>query len=228
MSVTMSGPDESALSIRRYVRAIRARSLVVALTTLAAVGVAVAVLATREPTYTSTAQLLVTPLPQDDRTFLGTTLLRDSGDPTRTVQTAAALVVSPQAAERAARRVGDGLNGQAVLARVDVQPLGESNILSVSATATTSAGAARLANEYVQSALAVRDDAIRRQIDAVVEGVGPDLTPADRSRLAELRAVRDRGDPTLMLAQPAQAPAASTGAPAVSYTHLTLPTICSV
>jgi Mrp family chromosome partitioning ATPase/capsular polysaccharide biosynthesis protein/DNA-binding winged helix-turn-helix (wHTH) protein len=214
MTATSSGPDESAVSIRRYVRAIRARSLVVALTTLAAVGVAVAVLATREPTYTSTAQLLVTPLPQDDRTFLGTTLLRDSGDPTRTVQTAAALVVSPQAAERTARRVGGGLNGQAVLARVNVQPLGESNILSISATSTTSAGAARLANEYAQSALAVRDEAIRRQIDAVMEGVGPDPTPADQSRLAELRAVRDRGDPTLTLAQPAQAPAASTGAPA--------------
>jgi Mrp family chromosome partitioning ATPase/capsular polysaccharide biosynthesis protein/DNA-binding winged helix-turn-helix (wHTH) protein len=214
MTVTTSGPDESAVALRPYVRAIRARSLVVALTTIAALAVAAALLATREPTFTSTAQLLVTPLPQDDRTFLGTTLLRDSGDPTRTVQTAAALVDSPLAAQRAARRLGNGMQQRAVEANVQVQPLGESNILSITASSTTADGAARLANEYAESALAVRGEEIRRQIDAVMQSVGPDPTLADRTRLAELRAVRDRGDPTLMLAQRAQAPGASTGAPA--------------
>jgi tyrosine-protein kinase len=214
MTVTSSGPDESAVALRPYVRAIRARSLVVALTTIAALAVAAALLATREPTFTSTAQLLVTPLPQDDRTFLGTTLLRDSGDPTRTVQTAAALVDSPLAAQRAARRLGNGMQQRAVEASVQVQPLGESNILSITASSTTADGAARLANEYAESALAVRGEEIRRQIDAVMQSVGPDPTLADRTRLAELRAVRDRGDPTLMLAQRAQAPGASTGAPA--------------
>jgi Mrp family chromosome partitioning ATPase/capsular polysaccharide biosynthesis protein/DNA-binding winged helix-turn-helix (wHTH) protein len=214
MTVTTSGPDESAVALRPYVRAIRARSLVVALTTIAALAVAAALLATREPTFTSTAQLLVTPLPQDDRTFLGTTLLRDSGDPTRTVQTAAALVDSSLAAQRAARRLGNGMQQRAVEANVQVQPLGESNILSITASSTTADGAARLANEYAESALAVRGEEIRRQIDAVMQSVGPDPTLADRTRLAELRAVRDRGDPTLMLAQRAQAPGASTGAPA--------------
>jgi tyrosine-protein kinase len=214
MTVTSSGPDESAVALRPYVRAIRARSLVVALATIAALGVAAALLATREPTYTSTAQLLVTPLPQDDRTFLGTTLLRDSGDPTRTVQTAAALVDSPLAAQRTARRLGGGSSGQAVQSHVNVQPLGESNILSVTASATTAAGAARLANEYAQSALAVRAEEIRSQIDGVMQAVGPDPTPADKTRLAQLRAVRDRGDPTLMLSELAQSPQASNGAPA--------------
>jgi Mrp family chromosome partitioning ATPase/DNA-binding winged helix-turn-helix (wHTH) protein len=214
MTVASSASDESAVALRPYVRAIRARSLVVALTTIAALGVAAALLATREPTYTSTAQMLVTPLPQDDRAFLGTTLLRDSGDPTRTVQTAAALVDSPLAAQRAARRIGGGMDQHAVEAHVNVQPLGESNILSVTASSTTANGAARLANEFAQSALAVRSEEIRGQVDAVMQTVGPDPTPDDRTRLAELRAVRDRGDPTLMLSQPAQAPQASKGAAA--------------
>jgi Mrp family chromosome partitioning ATPase/capsular polysaccharide biosynthesis protein/DNA-binding winged helix-turn-helix (wHTH) protein len=214
MTVTSSGPDESALALRPYVRAIRARSLVVAMTTIAALAVAAALLATREPTYTSTAQLLVTPLPQDDRAFLGTTLLRDSGDPTRTVQTAAALIASPLAAQRTARRLGGGIDQRTVEANVDVQPLGESNILSVTASSTTRGGAARLANEYAQSALAVRDEEIRSQIDSLMQTVGPNPTPADKARLAELRAVRDRGDPTLLLSQSAQAPLSSKGAPA--------------
>ena len=214
MTVTSSAPDESALALRPYVRAIRARSLVVAMTTIAALAVAAALLATREPTYTSAAQLLVTPLPQDDRAFLGTTLLRDSGDPTRTIQTAAALVVSPLAAQRTARRLGGGIDQRTVEAAVNVQPLGESNILSVTASSTTRDGAARLANAYAQSALAVRDEEIRRQIDAVMQTVGPSPTPGDKTRLAELRAVRDRGDPTLLLSQPAEAPQSSKGAPA--------------
>ena len=65
MTVTSAGPDESAAALGPYLRAIRSRALVVALTTIAAVGVAAALLATREPLFKSTAQLLVTPLPQD-------------------------------------------------------------------------------------------------------------------------------------------------------------------
>ena len=44
MTITSSGPDESASALRPYVRAIRARSLVVALTTIAALGVAASAL----------------------------------------------------------------------------------------------------------------------------------------------------------------------------------------
>jgi Mrp family chromosome partitioning ATPase/DNA-binding winged helix-turn-helix (wHTH) protein len=212
MSVTTPGPDDSAVALRAYVRAIRARSLVVAVTTIAAVGVAAALLATRTPTFTSTAQLLVTPLPQDDRTFLGTTLLHDSGDPTRTVQTAAALVVSPLAAQRAARQLG-GMDQQTVERSVNVQPLGESNILSVTASSKTAQGAAQLANAYAQSALAVRGEEIRGQIDDLIQTVGPNPTAADKARLTELQSVRERGDPTLFLAQQAQQPQSSTGAP---------------
>jgi capsular exopolysaccharide synthesis family protein len=214
MTVTSAGQDESAAALGPYVRAIRSRALVVALTTIAAVGVAAALLATREPLFKSTAQLLVTPLPQDDRTFLGTGLLRDSGDPTRTVQTAAALVASPLAAQRTARRLGHGLTERQVEGDVDVQPLGDSSILSVTASSTTADAATRLANEYAQSALAVRGEQIRRQIDAAIGAVGPNPTQADNVRLAELRAVRERGDPTLTLSQPAVTPRSAGGAPA--------------
>lgn len=209
-----SGSDESTVALSAYVRAIRARRLIVVLTTIAAIAVAAVVLATRTPTYTSTAQLLVTPLPQDDRTFLGTGLLRDSGDPTRTVQTAAALVSSPLAAQETASRLGGGLTAQQVQQDVNVQPLGESNILSITASASTAAGAARLANGYAVSALAVRDAQIRRQIDTAISAIGPNPSPEDSTRLSELRSVQGRGDPTLALSQSAQTPQSAKGAPA--------------
>ncbi len=214
MTVSSAGPDESASAFGPYLRAIRSRALVVALITLAAVGVAAVLLATRSPSYKSTAQLLVSPLPQDDSTFLGTGLLRDSGDPTRTVQTAAALVASPLAADRTARRLGGGLTGSEVSGNVDVQPLGQSNILSVTASSGTPAEATRLANQYALSALAVRNEQIRGQVEVAIRSVGSRPSADDRPRLAQLRAVRADGDPTLTLSQAARPPSSAGGAPA--------------
>ena len=88
-----------------YLRAIRAHRAVVILTTLAFVLAALFWLTfARTPTYEATANLLVTPLPQDDQIFRGLQLLRDSGDPTRTVQTASSLVTSNEAAGARPRR----------------------------------------------------------------------------------------------------------------------------
>lgn len=213
MTATSPGPDESAAALGQYLSAVRARTWVVVLVTLATVGVAAALLATRAPTYKSTAQLLVNPLPQDDRTFLGTALLRDSGDPTRTVQTAAALVASPLAAQDTARRLSGGLTSSDVEQSINVQPLGDSNILSVTASATSAAAATRLADQYVRSALAVRARQLQRQIDTAMAAIGPNPAASDAARLAELRAVRQRGDPTLTLSQAAQTPRAATGTP---------------
>jgi Mrp family chromosome partitioning ATPase/capsular polysaccharide biosynthesis protein len=215
MTATTSGTDGSAAALGQYLGAIRARPLVVLLVTLATVGVAAALLATRTPRYESSARLLVAPLPQDDRTFLGSALLRDSGDPTRTVQTAAALVDSPLAAQDTARRLGGGLTADDVARRVDVQPLGDSNLLSVTASAPSAAGATRLAAQYVRSALAVRGRLLRPQLDAAIAAIGPRPAADDALRLAELRAVRRRGDPTLTMAQAAQPPQAASGPPAV-------------
>ena len=214
MTTTSPGPDESAAVLGQYLGAIRARPLVVVLVTLATVGVAAALLATRAATYESSAQLLVTALPVDDRTFLGTALLRDSGDPTRTVQTAAALLASPRAAQDTARRLGGGLTSDDVQQNIKVQPLGDSNILSVTASATSAAAATRLADQYVRSALAVRRRQLRRQLDAAITAIGLKPAASDAARLAELRAVRQRGDPTLILSHAAETPRAATGAPA--------------
>ena len=214
MTTTSPGPDESAAVLGQYLGAIRARPLVVVLVTLATVGVAAALLATRAATYESSAQLLVSALPVDDRTFLGTALLRDSGDPTRTVQTAAALLASPRAAQETACRLGGGLTSDDVQQNIKVQPLGDSNILSVTASATSAAAATRLADQYVRSALAVRARQLRRQLVAAITAIGLKPAASDAARLAELRAVRQRGDPTLILSHAAETPRAATGAPA--------------
>ena len=211
-------------AIRPYLRAIRAHPLLVALVTLAALLASVVWSALRAPEYEASAQILLTPLPQDDRTFLGLQLLRDSNDPTRTVQTAATLVESaPGAAELTALRLGGGWDRQAVLESVVVEPEGESNILAVTGTAEEATTAARLANQFARAALDARGKALRAQVErrtAELEarertGKSRDTIEAE-TELAQLRdqleTFRRGADPTLSLSQPASAPAAPAGA----------------
>lgn len=221
MTTIPPGSDAGGAALGPYLRAIRSHAVVFVLVTLAALGGAAALLVMRTPTYEATAELLVTPLQQDDRTFIGITLLRDSGDPTRTVQTAAALIDSPEVARRTARALGGGMTQASVQRDTNVEPLGESNILGVTAQAGSGRDAAALANRYVRESLQLRSEALRSQvIKAIAElrGVsrrnGNTLSSVDSTRLSELRAVRDRGDPSLALAQAAQPPSSSSDPPA--------------
>jgi capsular exopolysaccharide synthesis family protein len=205
-----------------YLRALAGHRTLVVFVTLAAVAASVAWLSARMPAYEATAQLLVTPLPQDDRTFLGLQMIRDSGDPTRTVQTAAALMKSEQAAALTAQRLGSDWSARRVAAAVDVEPVGESNILAVSARWRDAVGAARLANEFTDAALRSRSIVLREQIDAAFTRLREQVRAlrrngaaagAELAQLQQLHTLRAGPDPTLSLSQRAVAPASPSGAP---------------
>jgi capsular exopolysaccharide synthesis family protein len=192
-----------------YLAAVRAHWPVVALITLLGLGASLLVLQLRSPEYEATADLLVEPLPQDDETFLGLPLLRDTGDPVRTVQTAASLVESAAADVPGAESV-------------EVNPEGESNILAVKATADTPEAAAQLANDFADAAIEARDDQLAQRAQGLIEQLNALLaaTPeADQvaraslaARLDQVRSVAESGDPTLILSQEAVPPTSAKGA----------------
>ncbi len=197
----------------------------------AALAGAIAFLALRAPTYEATANVLVNPLPQDDQTFIGFDILRDSGDATRTVQTAATLLESTLAAEQTAEALGDDWTADKVLNAISVEPLGESNIVGVTGAAEEAALSARLADQFAESALDVRSQQLSRAIDAAIPRLEAQLEPLPDSspsavvlseRLNSLRAIQETGDPTLTLQQPATIPDSPTGAGAVIIIPLVL------
>jgi capsular polysaccharide biosynthesis protein len=204
-----------------YLSAIRAHRLLVFLITLAAVAASAVFLLQRSPDYEATAKLLVEPLPPEDQTFLGLPLIRDTGDPVRTMQTAASLVESQPAAARLAAQPGQDLTSEQILDRIKVSPEGESNILAVTATADSADGAARLANQFSRAVLSVHSDDIDNAAGALITQLQAALkatpttdqaTRADiSSRLNQVNSVVSRGDPTLQLSQPAVPPTAATG-----------------
>jgi Mrp family chromosome partitioning ATPase/capsular polysaccharide biosynthesis protein len=216
-------PERPEGALEPYVRALRARWPLVLLVMLAAVGGSVAWLSLRKPDYKATAHLLVAPLPAEDPTFQGIDVLRaDPNESTRTVQTAAALVESPAAAGLAARRLGPGWTLAAVESAVDVQPLGQSNLLAVTALVENGPQAARVANQYARAALDVRRQRIQRQADTILSSLvaqqqsgaaAGQAGAALADRIARLRAVRVSGDPTLSVTETAAAPTSPVGAP---------------
>ncbi|MCW3040279.1 MAG: hypothetical protein JWM31_2184 [Solirubrobacterales bacterium] len=209
----MTRPEHDARegALGPLLRALRVHKLLAVAVTLAAIAAAAALVSLRSPSYEATTQLLVAPLSQNDQMFLGVDLIRDAGDPTRTVQTAAAITESAAAAQATARRLGHGLTRQDVESAVAVQPLGESNVVAVTAKSDSAQLAADISTTYARQALALRATSIRAQIDAVTASLIGSNVPEDQSRVRALGAVRRRGDPTLTIAQPATRPDAPTG-----------------
>lgn len=207
-------PRRQEGALAPYLRAIRAHLLLVVLATQIALVASVAWLSVREARYQATAEMLVTPLPSDDRDFLGIQLLRDTNDPTRTAQTAAELVDSPRAAELAAERMGGDYTRSIVQEKVLVEPKGQSYVLAIQAQAGDPREAADLANAFVAGALQARRDLVSRQVAAQLRVLAGSTNPDDRARAAALRSIRDGEDPTLSLSQPAIAPSQREGAPA--------------
>ena len=207
----------------RVAQAVRAHPFIVLAIAALALAVAAVTLRGQDRQYTATAEVLVSPFDQYDRAVLGLDLIRDSGDPSRTLQTAAALLESRAAAQRTAETLGDGWSADRVLAAVEIQPLGESNVLGVTATATDGDDATRLADLFTRTALELRSDRLARQVDARVAQLEarqrrvPETDAALRQELAQdindLENVRaGRADPTLTLSQRATA-ASVTGTP---------------
>jgi Mrp family chromosome partitioning ATPase len=208
-----------------YLPAMRRHWVLVAVVTLAALAGGVAALSIVKRDYEATSQILVAPLHITDQTFVGLGLLRETGDPARTAQTAARLVESPRAAELAAKRLGPGWDRRRVLGAVRVATRPQSNLLAVTGSAGSAALAARVANEFTSSALAVRERLVKSQLRAAIgrlrsrlrleraagsESGGRDII----ERLIALEAaLHADGDPTLSLAQSADRPTAPVGAP---------------
>ena len=218
---TADPPVQQQGALGPYLRAIGSHRWTVLLITALTVGACATWLAVRAPTYEAKAELLVTPLPQSDTTFLGVQVLRESSEPTRTMQTAATLVTSRRTAQLTAARLGGDWTTQDVEDAVSVKPQGESNIVAVTAHDDVAADAARIANIYAAAALENRQVVLRDQVDAAIlqlrsrqranrrTGAGPEIA----RRLTQLELVRSGIDPTFSFSQEASVPTAPAGPP---------------
>jgi capsular exopolysaccharide synthesis family protein len=187
---------------------------VVVATLLATTLAAIAYVATADKVYKADADLLVTPVTGDDPTLTGLPLLRESADPTRDVETAARLVTTRDVAARAKRQLHLADPPSGLLHKVEAEPVAQSNIVSITASASSAKLARDLANAFADGVVAERSEELRRSIDQRIPrlrervssgetGGGPD-SPA--SELSQLTSLKESGDPTLRVETRAATP----------------------
>lgn len=174
----------------------------------------------RTATYTATAQLLVNPLPETDTTFLGMPVIRDTGDPTTTIQTAATLVDSPQAQQLTAARMGPGWTASRVRSQVSVLPQGQSDVLDITAQATTPKQATNLANTFANAVIDTRMATLQPLVARAIASAQSQLKSASpgsstaagvQSTLSELQGAAGGRDPTVSFSEAAVTPAGASG-----------------
>jgi len=159
------GPESGGL--KRTLQTIRERIWLIIACLALMVGAAVIYVTTVEPVYEAEADILVLPVPADETLLRSLGLIPESNDPTLDVETASQLIDTPEVAGRAG---GEGVDSSAeeILDSVQVEPLPESNIVAIVASASTAAQARDLANSFATAAVEVRTDQLHDQIEVVL------------------------------------------------------------
>ena len=170
MSTSPSGvgnlrPGEAS-PIGRYYKTIRSHLLLIAACTVVTLGIAIAYVEVAARSYTAESQLVVNPAVSTDTVLFALPVLHSSGDPTQDVLTASSLLHTPQIAQATISKLRLRISSASLLDRTSVVPEDESNVLSVSATASTAAQAQQIASTYAQLAVTVRTATMHNAIAA--------------------------------------------------------------
>ena len=203
-------------------RAIRAHLVLVAGVAILAVAAAVLLETSRAPEYKATAQILVSPV-SNNGVYAGlpAVVTESASDPARTLQTATSVLESSAAALETAGQLRGHWTQKNVSEAVSVQPRGESDVVSVTATAGSAAEAARLANTYARNALSLHATLLSREASSEISQLQArvkELPPGESSgstqigaQLTALSPAANGHDPNFSLLQSAPIPTAAAG-----------------
>lgn len=203
-----------------YLRVLRERWLVVALTVIVCVAGGVLSERSAAKKYSAESDLLITPVDNGDSTFIGVNVFRNiSSDPTSNLLTLARYLNTPATAELVRRNLHLNESAGALLAKITVQPLSQTDIVAVRASAESPTLAARLANGFADATIARRTAQIQADVSKVVTRLQAEV---DRSgapssgavvlvqqRLAGLRSLLGLPDPSVSVLSRAGVPAAA-------------------
>ncbi|MCW2967231.1 MAG: capsular exopolysaccharide family [Solirubrobacteraceae bacterium] len=192
---TDSHPSEGAAGIRRFLRIAFRQAWIVVACVLVTAAVAGEIEHRRETKrYTAGAQLLLrandasTALPGSSVPF---------SDPTRARATDLQLITVPTVANGVAREIHNGMSPGALSGMVSTSASGDSDLISVTAQASTPQLAAQVANAFADVYVRFRRVADRQRFAEAIHIASVDLTralrtPAHRTDVPQLRAQLDR------------------------------------
>jgi Mrp family chromosome partitioning ATPase/capsular polysaccharide biosynthesis protein len=218
------GPDSEGSDLRRHLLTLRHRGWLIAVTVVLALIVAAIYVKTATPTYQASSNLLVTAVPSGGSIPTNLPgLLYQSNDPTRDIQTAANVVDSLTTAKAVKAALRLRQPAATILKKITVQPVSDSNVLAITGSSDTAAGAAALANSFAQQTIAIRTAMFRRAVAGQITslkaetsgttgtsttGAANNASPAQQ--LTQLQTLRNAAVPDMSLSAQATPPTGRT------------------
>jgi Mrp family chromosome partitioning ATPase/capsular polysaccharide biosynthesis protein len=209
-------PEPDSEGLPRYLELLRARLWFIVLVVAICVAGAVLYLSLSESVYSAHSDLLVSPVASDNESLVGLGLITQSSDPTRDVETASRLIKTPSVAERVKVALNSPDSARHLLSQIDVLPVAQSNVVTVTAKANDPESAARLADAFGEAAVADRTQKMHDQLATIIPRLQNQIrlmTPAQRAEAATLvdslrtlESLTVRDDPTIRLESRATPP----------------------
>jgi succinoglycan biosynthesis transport protein ExoP len=205
------GPREG---LGHYVQVVRDRRwLIIACVLVATIAAgAYAKLAPRS--YQAESQLLITPV-NGETSLIGLSLLTNTSNPTGAISTAASFVTAPAVASLVAAGVGHATASE-LLGEVSATPVASSNVIAVTATASSPARAQAIANSFALATVQNRTQILHKELEKIIPTLQSRveaLPPAQRTgvgslgeRLASLQTLLAGSDPTISVESRAPLP----------------------
>jgi tyrosine-protein kinase len=211
--LTPQGPREG---LSHYAEVIRERSRLIVACVIVATLLAGLYAELAPRSWTAESRLLVTPV-NGETNLIGLGLITNSSAPGGDVSTASSLVTTPEVAYSVATRVGH-TSARELLKQVSAVPVAQSNIIAITATASSADRAQAIANAFALAAAQSQTQALHRQLDTIIPALRAQveaLPPTQRTgqgslgeRLASLETLRAEPNPTIAVASLAQRPTA--------------------
>jgi capsular exopolysaccharide synthesis family protein len=213
-----TSPSSGAGSVStNYVRILREQWIVVTLCFLLCVGGGVIGRNLVPTTYSSQADLQISPIDISDTTYVGVSVFRSiSSDPTSNVLTLARYLNTPATAQIVKQRLHLSESPDQLLKSISVQPLSQTNIVSVDASAASPTLARDLADAFVDATIARRTQQVQSDAKAVITRLQQQIASSNpkvsgslsvlQARLAALRSLIGLPDPTVSVLNRAQVP----------------------
>jgi Mrp family chromosome partitioning ATPase len=196
----------------RYIEAVRSGIWIILATLAVCVGAAILYLSQAQKVYKAEADVLIQPI---DLQVPVSGVIEPSSDPTRDVETAARLLASTPVARRVKARLGLPGSPEGILAKISADPVAGSNIVGVTASASSPKAAADLANAFGQEFVNDRTERFHTTLDQQITNLAREVpnsatdttdpsSPA--AQLRYLKTIRQGPDPSVRLESQADVP----------------------
>jgi Mrp family chromosome partitioning ATPase/capsular polysaccharide biosynthesis protein len=211
-----SSSEEQTLA--RYWIVLRERAWIIVACTVLVLAAAIAYVGLAPRTYQAQAEMEVQAAGSGDPVLAALPVLHQTGAPTEDVLTAASLVTTQPVAESVVRALHLKMSPGTALADVQASPIGQAGLVAVQATASSPQLAQRLANGFVDQAIALSTARLHAAIARALPTLQSQLAAVPRAQrygpgslgaqLDELQQLQSQNDPTLINAAPAGLPTA--------------------